>query len=72
MSKRKWFPWRRSRDEPEPDTAAIEILREAKAGLSEAKVEQAHANILAIELRAMRRRNHFGEAIEHAYRGNHA
>lgn len=71
MSKHRWFPWHR-REEPEPDTAAIEVLREAQRGLSEAKVEQARANMLATELRAMRRRNHFGEAIEHAYRGNHA
>lgn len=71
MKTRKWVPfWRR--EEPEPDTDAIEVLREAQEGLSEAKVEQARANILAIELRAMRRRNHFGDAIENAYRGNHA
>lgn len=69
MSMHRWFP-RRKRGEPEPDTDAVEVLREAQRGLSEAKVEQAHANILAIELRAMRRRNHFGDAIEYAYRGN--
>lgn len=71
MSKHRWFP-RRRRQEPEPDTAALQVLRDAKQGLSEAKVEQARATVLAIELRAMRRRNHFGEAIEHAYRENHA
>lgn len=65
----KWFPWLH-REDPKPDPAAIAALKDAQKGLSESKIEQAHANIVAIELRAMRRRNHFGEAIEHAYRGN--
>lgn len=71
MTVRKWFSWWHTRDEPNPGHAE-RLLAEAKRGLSEAKIEQAQATILAIELRAVRRRNHFGEAIEHTYRGNHA
>ena len=68
MSNRRWFPWLRHH-EPPANTGALEALREAQQGLSKAKAEQARAHQMALNLRAIRQKNHFAEAIAAAYRG---
>ena len=70
MSNRRWFPWLRSH-EPPADTGAIEAVKDAQQGLSRARAEQARAQQLARDLRAIRRKNHFAESIAAAYRGEH-
>lgn len=70
MSNRRWLPWLR-RHEPPADTGAIEAVKDAQQGLSKAKAEQARAQQLARDLRAIRHKNHFAEAIAAAYRGEH-
>ncbi|MFB2571360.1 hypothetical protein [Micrococcus sp. IITD107] len=71
MSNRhRWIPWLRSHESP-ADTGALEAVKDAQQGLSQAKAEQARAQQLARDLRAIRQKNHFSEAIAAAYRGEH-
>lgn len=69
---KKWFPWLRKPDNTEKISAAQEELDRAQAGLREAKLEQHNAHQLAQTLQHIRAKNHFGEAIERAYKDNHA
>ena len=69
-NRRRWLPWP-PRHEPPADTGAMNAVRDAQRGLSKAKAEQARAHQMALNLRAIRQKNHFAEAIAAAYRGEH-
>lgn len=69
-NRRRWLPWLRHHESP-TDTGAVEAVKDAQQGLSKAKAEQVRAQQLARDLRAIRRKNHFAEAIAAAYRGEH-
>lgn len=69
-NRRRWLPWLRHH-EPSADTGAMDAVRDAQQGLSKAKAEQARAHQMARDLRAIRQKNHFAEAIAAAYRGEH-
>ena len=68
MTLRRYIPWFRSH-EPPADTGAMRAVEDAEQRLSKARADQARAQQLARELRTIRRKNHFAEAIAAAYRG---
>lgn len=67
---KKWFPWLRQPDNTEKISAAQEELDRAQQGVRAAKREQHHAHHIARTLQDIREKNHFGEAIERAYKDN--